>query len=68
MTPALDEFSSVDAETKALERPEDHKDELRLWLRLLTSATLIEGEIRARLRDRFSVTLPRFDQIGRAHV
>ena len=27
--------------------PEDHRDELRLWLRLLTCSTLIEGEIRA---------------------
>jgi DNA-binding MarR family transcriptional regulator len=39
----------------------DHRDELRLWLRLLTCATLIEGEVRARLRARFDVTLPRFD-------
>jgi DNA-binding MarR family transcriptional regulator len=51
----------VDAETKAVERPRDHKDELRLWLRLLTCTTLIEGEIRRRLRERFDVTLPRFD-------
>ncbi len=51
----------VDAETKAAERPRDHKDELRLWLRLLTCTTLVEGEIRRRLRERFDVTLPRFD-------
>ncbi|WP_193557314.1 MarR family winged helix-turn-helix transcriptional regulator [Microvirga pakistanensis] len=51
----------LDAETKALEMPEDHRDELRLWLRLLTCSTLIEGEVRRRLRDRFDVTLPRFD-------
>ena len=51
----------LDAETKAVEMPEDHRDELRLWLRLLTCTTLIEGEIRRRLRDRFDVTLPRFD-------
>ena len=51
----------LDAETKAHELPEDHRDELRLWLRLLTCTTLIEGEIRRRLRDRFAVTLPRFD-------
>ena len=52
---------SLDAETRAAERPEDHKDELRLWLRLLTCTTLIEGEVRSRLRARFDVTLPRFD-------
>jgi len=41
--------------------PEDHGNELRLWLRLLTCTTLIEGEVRSRLRERFDVTLPRFD-------
>ena len=51
----------LDSETKAVELPEDHGDELRLWLRLLTCSTLIEGEVRSRLRDRFDVTLPRFD-------
>lgn len=51
----------LDAETKALEAPADHKGELRLWLRLLTCATLIEAEIRRRLREQFDVTLPRFD-------
>jgi DNA-binding MarR family transcriptional regulator len=51
----------LDAETKVAERPADHELELRLWLRLLTCTTLIEGEIRRRLRDIFDVTLPRFD-------
>ncbi len=51
----------LDAETKAVEMPEDHRDELRLWLRLLTCSTLIEGEVRRRLREGFDVTLPRFD-------
>ena len=51
----------LDFETKAVELPEDHGNELRLWLRLLTSTTLIEGEVRGRLRQRFDVTLPRFD-------
>jgi DNA-binding MarR family transcriptional regulator len=56
-----DQTIPLDAETKAVEQPEDHRDELRLWLRLLTCSTLIEGEVRRRLRDRFDVTLPRFD-------
>lgn len=56
-----DQTIPLDAETKAVEMPEHHRDELRLWLRLLTCSTLIEGEIRRRLRDRFDVTLPRFD-------
>ena len=51
----------IDAETRAHERPRDHKAELRLWLRLLTCTTLIEAEIRRRLRERFDTTLPRFD-------
>src|SRR3954467_15684154 len=51
----------LDSETKAVETPEEHGDELRLWLRLLTCANLIEGEVRSRLRERFDVTLPRFD-------
>lgn len=51
----------LDAETKAAERPDDHRDEVRLWLRLLTCTNLIESEVRRRLRERFGVTLPRFD-------
>lgn len=51
----------MDSETKAAERPHHHGDQLRLWLRLLTCANLIEGEVRSRLRERFDVTLPRFD-------
>jgi DNA-binding MarR family transcriptional regulator len=51
----------LDSETKALESPNEHKDEVRLWLRLLTCTTLIEGEIRKRLADEFGTTLPRFD-------
>jgi DNA-binding MarR family transcriptional regulator len=51
----------LDAETRLADRAHDHKDELRLWLRLLTCTTLIESEVRGRLRARFDVTLPRFD-------
>ena len=36
-------------------------DEVRLWLRLLTCTTEIETEVRRRLRERFGITLPRFD-------
>ena len=51
----------LDSETKATEHSDDHGDELRLCLRLLTCTNLIEGEVRRRLRERFDVTLPRFD-------
>ena len=40
---------------------EAHHESLRLWLRLLTCTTLIEQRVRARLRERFSISLPRFD-------
>jgi DNA-binding MarR family transcriptional regulator len=66
----MDERTDIlDAETRVAERPGDHKAELRLWLRLFTCKTLIEGEVRRRLRETFKVTLPRFDlmaQIDRA--
>ena len=62
----MDERTSIplDAETKVAERPDDHKTELRLWLRLLTCTTLIENEVRRRLRDQFDITLPRFDLLA----
>ena len=47
----------------------DDRLELRVWLRLLTCSTLVEREVRARLRQSFDITLPRFDlmaQLDRA--
>ena len=64
-----DDTLILDAETRAEEHPGEHKDELRLWLRLLTCTTMMETLIRGRLRARFEVTLPRFDllaQLARA--
>ena len=43
---------------------EDRKRELRIWLRLFASTTLIENEIRSRLREQFAFTLPRFDVLA----
>ncbi|WP_372529263.1 MarR family winged helix-turn-helix transcriptional regulator [Piscinibacter sp.] len=37
---------------------------VKLWLRLLSCSTQIEQEIRARLRQRFATTLPRFDYLA----
>ena len=39
----------------------DNHQSLKLWLRMLSCTTLIEAEIRTRLRAEFGVTLPRFD-------
>jgi len=54
-------IAHLDSETKVLESPHAHKDELRLWLRLFTCTTLIETEVRRRLAEKFKTTLPRFD-------
>ena len=37
------------------------KELLRLWLRALTFTNMVEGRVRAGLREEFEVTLPRFD-------
>jgi DNA-binding MarR family transcriptional regulator len=50
----------MDLDRETASRTNDHQA-LRLWLRLLTCSQLIEGEVRARLRERFDTTLPRFD-------
>lgn len=40
---------------------QDHRGEVRLWLRLLACSTLIEAELRRQFRETFNFTLPRFD-------
>lgn len=62
--PAATLAGRPDAETVAAERPEDHRAELRLWLRLLACSNMIETEVRRRLREGFGVTLPRFDLLA----
>ena len=52
---------STDRETIA--RADDHRA-LRIWLRLLTCTQLIERQVRSRLREQFSTTLPRFDLLA----
>ena len=49
--------------------PDDRLD-LRTWLRLMTCTNMIEGEVRARLRSRFDISIARFDvlaQLDRAN-
>lgn len=43
------------------------KRELRLWLRLLSTANLISGHLRRNLRAHFDVTLPRFDLMAQLY-
>jgi DNA-binding MarR family transcriptional regulator len=52
------ELPRADAEARTSEGDDIS---LRLWLRLLTCAALIERHVREKLRDRFDITLPRFD-------
>jgi DNA-binding MarR family transcriptional regulator len=40
---------------------DDHHASLRLWMRLFTCTLLIERGVRAKLRDEFAISLPRFD-------
>jgi DNA-binding MarR family transcriptional regulator len=49
---------SVDTESRATH--DDHLS-VRVWLRLLTCTTLVEGRVAGLLRDDFDTTLPRFD-------
>ena len=37
---------------------------LRVWLRLLTCSSLIERNVRSKLRAEFGITLPRFDVLA----
>ena len=42
----------------------DDQQALRLWLRLLSCTTRLEGVVRSRLRHDFATTLPRFDLLA----
>jgi DNA-binding MarR family transcriptional regulator len=52
---------SSDLESRVAEG--DHQA-LKLWLRLLSCTTRVEGVIRNRLRSEFGTTLPRFDLLA----
>ena len=58
-----------DAEELGHEARAGHEDHavLKLWLRMLASTTQIESEIRKRLRERFGITLARFDYMAQLY-
>ncbi|MDM0015518.1 MarR family transcriptional regulator [Variovorax sp. J22P168] len=58
-----------DAEELGHEARAGHDDHavLKLWLRLLASTTQIEAEIRKRLRERFDISLARFDYMAQLY-
>jgi len=53
--------AAVDFESRASQA--DHAA-LRLWLRLFTCSLMVERGIRARLRERYFITLARFDYLA----
>jgi DNA-binding MarR family transcriptional regulator len=58
----MTDLSTLDAVADPESRArDDHHDALRLWLRLLTCTLIVERDIKARLRERFGMTLARFD-------
>jgi DNA-binding MarR family transcriptional regulator len=50
-----------ETQDQELRAHENHHASLRLWLRLLSCTTLIEETIRQKLREKFDITLSRFD-------
>jgi len=54
--PAMEDTLDLEARAHS-----EHHEALRLWLRLLTCAQLIEKQVRTGLREQFDTTLPRFD-------
>jgi len=56
--------SRLDGETQVQQGPDHHGDEARLWLQLMSCSSLIETEIRQRLRDRFDFSPARFDLLA----
>lgn len=58
---------SVDMEIIVDEVNGKAKQELRLWLRLLSTTKMISQEIRRRLRAEFDVTLPQFDLLAQLY-
>jgi DNA-binding MarR family transcriptional regulator len=49
---------------RRLEQIPHEKEGLRLWLRILACSQMVEQEIRTMLREKFDMTLPRFELLG----
>ena len=60
----LDQADELGFEARADRR--DHAA-LKLWLRMLACTTQIEDQIRRRLRERFGISLARFDYLAQLH-
>ncbi len=60
-------MSAIDLEAIISDTQDGKKQELRLWLRLLSTTKLISQEIRRRLRREFGATLPQFDLLSQLY-
>lgn len=58
---------TVDLEIIVQGTQEGKKQELRLWLRMLSTTKLISQEVRRRLRNEFGATLPQFDLMAQLY-
>lgn len=54
-------------DTNLNEEKEQSRDELRLWIRMLSTTKLVSQEIRRRLRAEFGATLPQFDLLAQLY-
>lgn len=54
----------MSAPLPASDLPQDSKNRLRLWIRLLRASRTIEAELRERLKRDYDTTLPRFDVLA----
>lgn len=61
------ESETVDLEAIAHGAQDGKKQELRLWLRMLSTTKLISQEVRRRLRAEFGATLPQFDLMAQLY-
>lgn len=58
---------AVDLEIAVHDPMDSKKQELRIWLRMLSTTKLISQEIRRRLRVEFGATLPQFDLLAQLY-
>lgn len=62
-----DPIEAADMEAMVRVVPANTKNELRLWLRMLSCANLISNDVRQRLRRQFNMTLPQFDLLAQLY-
>ena len=60
----MTDLAELAAATGSTKGESDRHESLRLWLRLLACTNLIESDLRARMREGFDSTLPRFDMMS----